>query len=149
MHLGQVQMLPPFCKYTLRHQVQCHDNESLRSPSFVADVYSRVLWFCMLDPNTSFEEKQSILCEYNEYLPLLSLSLSLSLSHTHTYTHTYIHTQAHTKALLALKRLGPTVTNQGLLWPTIPYLSHTHSHTPHSQLIILLRESHLLSNKQQ
>ncbi len=44
---------------------------------FVADIYSRALWYSVLDPNTSIEEKQSTLCEYNKYL--LSLSLSTHL----------------------------------------------------------------------
>ncbi len=64
---------------TLIHQIQFHCILILSAfSSFIADIYSRVLWCSMVDPISSIEEKQSILCEYNEYLPSLSLSLPLS-----------------------------------------------------------------------
>ncbi len=76
MHLGQVDVTPIA---TTHLNIRFNSIVSTLSSvsSFIADIYSRVLWCSMLDPIISIEEKQSILCEYNEYLP--------SLLSTHLY----------------------------------------------------------------
>ncbi len=78
MHLGQVDVTPIATTqlYTRFNSIVIHSVCFFLS---IADIYSRVLWCSMLDPIISIEEKQSILCEYNEYPPSFSALYTLIL----------------------------------------------------------------------